>query len=173
MMFACPTCGVGVEHTDLKKGMALALKHCKVKKVKPRQEQVQTDLVLPMSWHFDVAIESENDFLWQHWGVYDGIKRKWKSRVLDTMNIGPTRFWFSKWEITRYGAKELDHANLVGGGAKALIDCLKDLDIIEDDAPKHFKCDYFQEKSKVKQTRLRLISYAYTPEDIQGLHRTA
>lgn len=167
MIFACPNCGQPVESSDLKKGLALAAKHCKTKKPSHRQEQVKIDLVLPMTWFFDVSIESENEFLWKHWRVYDGIKRKWKTRVSDTISIGTPRFWFSQWEITRYGSRELDHANLVGGGCKALIDCLKDLDIIEDDKPSNFKCNYLQEKSKDKKTRLRLLSYAYSPKDVR------
>ncbi len=173
MIFACPTCGAEIQHDDLKKGLALAAKHCKTKKVCQRQEQVITDLELPLTYFFDHAVESENDFLWKHWTVYDSIKRKWKTRIKEQVLVGPTRFWFSHWEITRYGSRELDHANLVGGGAKALIDCLKDIDVIEDDKPKHFKWDYLQEKSKDKKTRLRLLKYAYTPTDVSGLHRPA
>lgn len=64
--------------------------------------------------------------------------------------------------VTRYGARELDYDNLVGG-AKPLVDCLKVAKMIEDDDPKHVAITYLQHAGVPKKKRRTEIELRWRP----------
>lgn len=85
------------------------------------------------------AIESQNKTQWAHWTKSLKIKNAWRELVSYTVKgkIPASRGGKRKLSIYRYGPRELDVTNIVGG-AKFLIDALVDWHILFDDSPKYF-----------------------------------
>ncbi len=117
---------------------------------------------LPLVLTFDRLTESQNESTYAHWSTYSKDKRNWQLRSMVAMlKIAGLNLWWSRWSIVREYAhphRELDWANLVGG-AKPLIDCLVNQQVIKDDRPKHFLCGYNQRKADESRTILTLEEY--------------
>lgn len=121
---------------------------------------------LPITFEIPALIESQNKTTYSHWRVHHADKTRWYALVGAYLSplIGAA-FYRSKWEITRLFCpprRELDFGNLVGG-AKPLIDCLTEHQIIVDDKPKNFECVYAQRPGSQNLTTIVLLDYVYAP----------
>lgn len=165
MKARCPTCGE-VHRADSLSALTKAVKACcGGRKRQPRQAQSvpkrQVELPeLPYELRFDRQVLSQNRTTYSHWSVYKRDHLDWKSRaVIQLRGLAGAYLPYSEWSLTRLYCppkREFDLANLVGG-AKPLIDCLAELGVIVDDAPKYFRCTYRQFKSDRNQTVLTLL----------------
>jgi hypothetical protein len=95
------------------------------------------------------ASPSLNEHKWQHWSRQSKIRKHWSMLVLVARNqqkiFNPTPIDQALVTITREGYKLLEYDNLVGG-AKGLVDSLRDHHLIVDDDEKHVTVIYQQRK---------------------------
>lgn len=159
----CPTCGKQHGANSLDQLIQAVRRCCKVKKTKVREILPRPSMpALPLTIVFDRVGASQNESTYAHWSAYNKDKRDWKARCqIALVDLAGLNMWWSRWTLVREYAhphRELDWANCVGG-AKALIDCLVANQVIRDDRPKHFICDYSQRRGEVNQTILTLEEY--------------
>lgn len=82
-----------------------------------------------------------------HWMVYYRQKKLWERLIwvakVEARVFSDPLFERAALTITRYGKRQLDPDNLVGG-VKVLVDALKALRIITDDSPDHIWLTVYQ-----------------------------
>lgn len=93
------------------------------------------------------ASPSLNEHKWKHWSKHLRLRKHWSMLVLVAKNeakifnahpVDPALV-----TIIREGHRLLDHDNFVGG-AKSLVDSLRDQRLIADDSPAHATFTYEQ-----------------------------
>lgn len=96
------------------------------------------------------AVTSLNEHKWQHWSRQSKIRKHWSMLVLVARNqqriFNPIPIDPAIVTITREGYKLLDHDNLVGGACKAVLDSLREHNLIAEDSPEHLTVTYQQRK---------------------------
>lgn len=80
----------------------------------------------------------------------DSYERIFRARTTSLTRALPSQF--RRVKIVRYGPRQLDHDNLVGG-CKPVLDALKRAGLIWDDSPAFLAVDYRQLKAAPKQAR--------------------
>ncbi len=106
---------------------------------------------------------SLNQYLAMHWRTRAKLKSKMLMAVLTQHTVAARVGWSRNWvvfavgldkkalvRITRYGSRMLDDDNF-RGGAKPLVDALKDAGLIVDDSPKWMTAEYKQVKCTRKE----------------------
>jgi hypothetical protein len=161
MKSKCKVCGAEIEANDLGSLAKLLKKHCKrvIEFVPPR--------LVPVEVFVPFILFSQNKFHLKHWTVYKRYNDACQSAFnkIDTSPFGKG-LPYSEWELYRLYSgreKEFDQANFVGG-SKCVPDTLKKLGIIVDDAPKHFKSEYYQVRTDRSGLVLKLTSFDETPQ---------
>ena len=108
----------------------------------------------------DLPTPSLNETQRMHWAKKLKEKRKWYFLLLEARGRWRTKFTFhGRAIITRYGAKELDFDNLVGGMKECVVDNLAYLRLIKDDNPESVSIEYRQvygKKAKPYRTEIEL-----------------
>lgn len=95
------------------------------------------------------ASPSVNECKWKHWSVHLQERKHWSLLVMVAKNEArvpnhdPPQMAFVK--IIREGRRLLDYDNFVGG-AKSLMDSLREQRLIVDDTPEHMTPTYEQRK---------------------------
>jgi len=165
----CVVCGIPVYAATLAGVLKAAQGHCKKSKVAvPQIKPVFTptqrfDVTkAPYRWVFNRSIASQNKSTYAHWRVHSKDKHDWLDRVqLAMLPWAGTLLVQSTWHILRIyksSSRRFDYANCVGG-AKGLIDAIRDIGVIRDDADKYFTCTYAQEPGDTDQTVVTLVSW--------------
>lgn len=108
------------------------------------------------------ATPSLNTVQRQHWLTAWRSKKKWVKLVRDALIVSgnfppPPPPPFAVVRIERFGPRQLDHDNMLGG-AKSCIDALKDLRLIEDDSPEHIQLHMVGLINKIPGTRVRITA---------------
>jgi hypothetical protein len=166
----CPKC-VGVIEGSLEeitahiKRCGGALKRKKKAVMAPAPLRVARVVETPrLPWEIRVPlmISSLNTSQYAHWSVYKKGKDQWSAALQLTLRqlIGARLRW-SEWRFTRCWTpprRELDWGNLVGG-SKPLADCMIEMEIIVDDRPANFCCNYEQIRSSESCTIITLLRY--------------
>lgn len=174
----CTICGTEYEESSLEKLKKRIVDCCKSptrrKYTLPNIQKTGLSLPaerpasLPFSIEFDRSIESQNTSHYAHWSRGRKDKKDWMRRVaIKLAKMRGLMLPWSSWAIRRIYCspkREMDFANVVGG-AKPLIDSLRDCSIIEDDSPKYFECEYRQEKGDRNVTILTLVKADYGDSD--------
>lgn len=115
---------------------------------------------LPAVFELPRRLKSQNKTTYSHWKVHHLDKQAWTKLVGHILRpCHGLQLPWSRWSLTRLYSgreREMDFANLVGG-AKPLIDTLTDYQVIVDDAPTYFSCDYSQERGGRSMTVLTLL----------------
>lgn len=159
----CPRCHTEIRAPNLRQLSQAVRSHCKVKQVTATPVATVTLLPeLPWSITLPVSPKSQNLTTYSHWSVYKKDKTRWRRLLLPQVSrYRALQLSYSEWSVTRFWKhplKEMDFANFVGG-CKPLIDILVQEGIIQDDSPRHFKCDYRQQRADTIATVLTLHSY--------------
>jgi len=185
MIVTCPVCRARLNVASLSEATAAVQSCCQPKRAR-RKAKVQKptyaplisreSLILPVQFRFTRLVESQNATTYSHWNKHHSDKKDWLSRVqLQMAAYRGFNFEFSRWHMERVYAgrrREMDYANMVGG-AKPLVDCLTLAQVIRDDAPKHFMCEYSQRRGDVSETILTLLEVVHDDQtaDVRGLPR--
>lgn len=132
-------------------------------KMKSRSAQRPERLAEPLTRRIVIPISvlSQNKTTYAHWSAYNKDKGRWVDRLSPWAGQLGGRYVWSSWRLTREWApphREFDYGNLVGG-FKPVLDCLTELNVIEDDRPACFKADYQQVRGPVTQTVIELLDY--------------
>lgn len=173
----CPVCGKTHQAGDLRKLLAAVEACCAPNKKdrgrnKPQFLPAKQVPELPAVFELPKRISSQNKTTYSHWKIHYRDKQDWM-RLVGTI-LSPChglRLEQSCWSLTRlYGGreKEMDFANLVGG-AKPLIDCLTEYEVIVDDAPTYFTCRYSQERGGHSMTILTLEGLSHATDQAGGV----
>ncbi len=168
MRFDCPNCAKEVTVGSLKE-LRDHIKKCKhpnpLKLSNSARNSLKRTLLpdavcipqLPFVIEVKLALRSQNHAHKQHWSVHSRSVADWREALEPQLAplMGLDLSW-SHWSLTRLIPKRgriYDFANLVGGGAKALIDTLTYFKVIHDDNPKYFEANYSQVKQSEVQAR--------------------
>lgn len=166
----CPTCGTTLSAPSLA-ALTKKVQGCCSSKRKPSKRAAAKQAAkepitveLPYAVEFERLVVSQNQSTYSHWSRYRKDKKDWVGRVgVRCRALKGVRLSWSSWLIERIYAhpnKEMDYANFVGG-CKPLVDSLIEHNIIEDDNPRNFDCDYKQIRGSVSCTRLTLLEYRH------------
>jgi hypothetical protein len=163
---ACPICKTEIEAGTLAAMLTLLKKHCRAVKAVPKliltPAKVFDAAKAPYTWVFPRNVESQNATTYGHWSVHAADKKNWMSHVHARMFPWQgSLLTYSVWKLHRvykHPQRRLDHGNVVGS-FKALIDCIRDLQIIRDDSDKHFECEYSQASGDSTRVELSLLSW--------------
>lgn len=94
----------------------------------------------------DFPIRSLNQLLRQHWATRRKHLEDWEWAIKAAFNgLPPRAKGRMRVRITSYRTKFLDKDNLIGG-AKPLVDALRNQGLIKDDSPQHVEIEYHQIK---------------------------
>lgn len=150
----CPHCQSRVSG-DLRK-LADHVAACKKKVLKGKPlrapRRVGFELPnLPVNLGLKRPTPSQNETTGWHWTRKAKEATAWVEALripILIADLHDARLDWSRWRIERrYTGRQrpFDYGNLVGG-CKHLLDALKTLNVIEDDAPDHFEAEYIQTK---------------------------
>jgi len=100
------------------------------------------------------AIDSQNVTDRSHWSVKERIKKEWTKLIWVTLNGKCQQATGKKIvKITSIRSRLLDMGNLIGG-AKYLIDAIRDLGLIVDDNTKWVEIEYKQKQQKLGKSTI-------------------
>lgn len=172
MKARCPSCNAELEGPDLQRVARLAAGHCKAKRASPGKPVLAKTPERPnqppaaAQWRFDRDVLSQNGTAYAHWTVYAKDKKSWGAHLTPALASMGGRYWTSQWRLTRYYSgrhREMDFANLVGG-FKPLPDILQANQVIWEDNPRHFKCEYApQVRGDETYCLLELLHFTFKP----------
>lgn len=96
------------------------------------------------SWSFSRDVLSANQTVYAHWSAYAKDKKGWAACVQPFLPQMGGRYRYSTWRLTRHygGRSRLMDAINMAAGFKPLIDLLTEGQVIFDDSPTYFRCDY-------------------------------
>ncbi len=182
MRATCPKCGQPQVTASLA-GLRAHIRACEAGKPVKATNRAARPVVagvytgpFPVTFQLEREIPSQNIHHNQHWSGYSAEKHVWLSLVALTMKpVLNCRFPWSSWQIIRVmGPKSrlYDHANLVGG-AKPLVDSIRDNHIVLDDAPPNILIDYDQEIGDRCYTLITLKETADAPKTVRRVRRPA
>lgn len=99
-----------------------------------------------------MATPSLNKVKRMHFHAYRKLREQYENILRSRMTDIDVAYGLRRVDIIRFGSRELDHDNLVGG-CKPLVDALKRCGLIVDDSPRHVRINYEQRKSPRKEAR--------------------
>jgi hypothetical protein len=106
-----------------------------------------------------VPSPSPNAWTFKSWREYHKIKKQWLRRIFEA-SIQHSQFGdpmeHCHLEVQRFGIRELDHDNLVGG-CKPLVDSIVKLRFLADDTPDVIKTSHYQQTRVHKKTEQRTV----------------
>lgn len=161
----CPQ-GHNYQAADLRalaRGCPGCLKAAPKKMSKAAQRPERTTEPLTCSVVIPGSILSQNKTTYAHWRAYAKDKKRWLGLLAPWAGPLGGRYLWSSWRLTREWAppsREFDYGNLVGG-FKPVLDCLTELNVIQDDRPACFKADYHQVQGPVTRTVIELLDYRF------------
>lgn len=120
------------------------------------------------SWSFPRDVLSANQTVYAHWSAYAKDKRDWAAVVQPFLPQMGGRYRYSTWRLTRHygGRSRLMDAINMAAGFKPLIDLLTEGQVIFDDSPTYFRCDYAPQVrcEAASHCVLELLTYGTTPD---------
>lgn len=98
------------------------------------------------------ATPSLNKVKRMHFHAYRRLREQYETILRSRMHGFDLANGMRQVAITRWGSRELDLDNFVGG-CKPLVDALKRCGLIVEDSPKYVRINYTQRKSPRKEVR--------------------